>query len=102
MGCPSWSATETRRNGFSAQPVAPAMTWTAIPVVIIGEFLLTGDDRPCYLRRRVRRGKDHLISSKALWAIASNAIVADGGSADAGFPSIATTTKVWPLLFVAR
>jgi hypothetical protein len=39
---------------------------------------------------------------KAPWTIAINPALADGGNAVAGSLSIATTTKVWPLLLVAR
>ena len=46
--------------------------------------------------------RGYRTSSKAPRAMASNPSVADGDSAVAGSLSIATTTKVWPLLLVAR
>jgi hypothetical protein len=46
--------------------------------------------------------RDYRISSKAPRTMASNPVGVDGGSAAAGSLSIAITTKVWPLLLVAR
>jgi len=53
-------------------------------------------------RERHRLVRDYRASSKAVRAMARSPAVADGGSAAVGLASIATTTKVWPLLFVAR
>jgi hypothetical protein len=59
---------------------------------------------PCVLARAhpARSVGIARISSKAAWTIDSNLIAADGDGAAAGSLSIATTTKVWPLLLVAR
>jgi len=53
-------------------------------------------------RGRPGTGRDYRTSVKAAWATAANPGKADGGSSAAGLLSIATTTKVWPLLLVAR
>jgi hypothetical protein len=52
---------------------------------------------------RVRRSPrwDYRTNSKAPRTMASNPVGVDGGSAAAGSLSIATTTKVRPLLLVA-
>jgi hypothetical protein len=46
--------------------------------------------------------RDYRTRSKAPRTMASNPVGVDGGSAAAGSLSIATITKVWPLLLVAR
>jgi hypothetical protein len=64
------------------------------------EYLAIPQDNaglPCRLP-----GRGYRTSSKAPRTIASNPDRADGDGAAAGSLSIATTTKVWPLLLVAR
>ena len=67
-----------------------------------GLFLMIGADPRPPDRCGPARAGVYRTSSKAPRAMASNPSMADGDSAVAGSLSIATTTKVWPLLLVAR
>jgi hypothetical protein len=95
------------------RPPAPAPVLTAgkpLPVqrpagraadpALFPEYLAIPQDN-AGLRCRLP-GRGYRTSSKAPRTIASNPDRADGDGAAAGSLSIATTTKVWPLLLVAR